>query len=197
MRAHLRPAFMLLLVFTALLGIAYPLATTGIAQLLFPSQAHGSLIAVDGRNVGSTLVGQAFPDSGWLVGRPAATSTPYDARSSAGSNLGPTSPTLDSLVRARAQQVREREGLAADQPVPVDLVTASGSGLDPHLSPASALLQVPRIARIRGIPEDSVRAVLARATSARTLGVFGEARVNVLYANLLLDGKSVERPGVF
>jgi len=197
MRAQLRPALMLLLVFTALTGLAYPLATTGIAQLLFPSQAHGSLIAVDGRRVGSALVGQAFPDSGWLVGRPSATSTPYDARSSAGSNLGPTSPTLDSLVRARVEAVREREGLAADQPIPVDLVTASGSGLDPHLSPASALLQVPRIARIRGIPEDSVRAILARATSPRALGVLGEARVNVLYANLLLGGKSFERPGVF
>lgn len=197
MRAHLRPAIGLLLVMSVVTGLLYPFAVSGLAQLLFPAETHGSLITVDGRVVGSSLVGQAFAGDQWLIGRPSAIGTPYDARTSSGSNLGPTSPVLDSLLASRVQHVRLREGIAGEAPIPVDLVTASGSGLDPHLSPAAAALQVPRLARVHRISEDSVRAILARATRSRDLGVFGEPRVNVLLVNLMLDGHPITPSGAF
>lgn len=197
MRAHIRPALVLLLIMSVATGLLYPLTVTGVAQLLFPVQANGSLIIVDSRTVGSALIGQEFSGDEWLIGRPSAIGTPYDARTSSGSNLGPTSAVLDSLLTSRVQHVRLREGLPLDARVPADIATASGSGLDPHLSPAAAALQVPRIARVRGLSEDSVRAILARATRPRDLGTLGEPRVNVLLFNLMLDGRAVTLPGAF
>lgn len=196
MRALLRPAIALVSLFALLTGVLYPLAITGIANAVFPAQARGSVIQRHGRAVGSRLIGQAFAGDRYLIGRPSATSVvPYNAAASSGSNLGPTNPVLDSLVRARAVEVRTREQLDAGAPVPVDLLTASGSGLDPHIAPASAALQVPRIARTRGMASDSVSAVIARATTARLWGMVGEARVNVLVVNLLLDGASASSLG--
>lgn len=194
MRTHLRPAVVLLLVCTVLTGGVYPLLVTGLASLLAPVQASGSVITLNGTAIGSRFVGQPFSSATYLHGRPSATSArPYDGASSSGSNLSPTNPVLDSLVRSRAAALRASEGLAADTPLPVDLLTASGSGLDPHVSPAAARLQAPRIARARGISTDSVTRVLDVATAPRWLGVVGEARVHVLLVNLLLDGRV--RPG--
>jgi K+-transporting ATPase ATPase C chain len=189
MRTHLRPALGLLLVLTVVTGGLYPALVTALASLLVPVQAGGSVLSVDGRAVGSRLVGQSFTGASYLHGRPSATSArPYDGAASSGSNLGPTSATLDSLVRVRAAALRTTEGLPADAPLPVDLLTASGSGLDPHVSPAAAALQAPRIARERGIPTDSVARIVAAATAPRWIGLVGEPRVNVLLVNLLLDG---------
>ncbi|MBL0937378.1 MAG: potassium-transporting ATPase subunit KdpC [Gemmatimonadaceae bacterium] len=193
-----RPTITLLLVMTVITGMIYPALTTGIARAVFPSQARGSVITLNGRDMGSRLVGQSFTDSAHLHGRPSATSAhPYDARSSAGSNLGPSSAILDSLVRERVTTVRALEGLSATTPVPGDLVLASGSGLDPHISPAAAELQVARLARVRGISADSVRRIIARATSNRLAGMVGEPRVNVLFVNLMLDGASLQQLGAF
>lgn len=190
MRSHLRPALGLLLVLTVLTGGVYPAIVTAIARVAFPVQASGSVIVAGDTAVGSRFVGQPFAGERYLHGRPSATSArPYDGAASSGSNLGPTNPTLDSLVRARAAAVRAAEGLAPDAPVPVDLLTASGSGLDPHLSPAAARLQATRIARARGLAPDSVLRVVDAATAPRWLGVAGEPRVNVLLVNLLLDGR--------
>jgi K+-transporting ATPase ATPase C chain len=190
MSRHLRPAAGLLLLATLVTGGLYPAVITAVAASALPTQATGSLLVVDGTAVGSSWLGQPFADARHLHGRPSATSArPYDGASSAGSNLGPTNPTLDSLVRARVAERRAIEGLDAGAAVPVDLVTASGSGLDPHISSAAARLQIPRIARTRGLPPDSVARVLAAATAPRWLGLVGEPRVNVLLANLLLDGR--------
>ncbi|MCU0625332.1 MAG: potassium-transporting ATPase subunit KdpC [Gemmatimonadaceae bacterium] len=193
MREQLRPAVVLLALMTLVTGAIYPALVTGIARLAFPWQATGSVLTVGGRAVGSALLGQPFSGDRHLIGRPSATGpVPYNGASSSGSNLGPVNPALDSLVRARVALVRAREGLAPDARIPADLVTASGSGLDPHLSPAAAALQAPRIARARGIPVDSVLGILRRAEAPRWLGLVGERRVTVLRANLLLDGTVVQ-----
>ena len=189
MRAHLRPALVMLFAFTVITGGVYPLVVTGIAKVVFPRQANGSLIVKDGKVVGSALIGQPFDDPRYFWGRPSATTPfPYNAGSSAGSNLSPTNPDLVKAVQARVDTLR-----AADPentaPVPVDLVTASGSGLDPHISPAAALYQVSRVARVRTLDPDAVRQLVERHTESRWLGILGEPRVNVLALNLALDGK--------
>ena len=172
------------LVTTLLLGLAYPLVVTGLAQLVFTHQANGSLLTRDGHTVGSTLIGQAFVSPAYLHGRPSAAGAGYDGLASGGSNLGPTSQALTEAVRARvAAAALDRPGA----PVPVDLVTASASGLDAHLSPAAALFQAARIARARGVDEDAVRQVITQHIEGRTFGLFGEPRVNVLLVNLALD----------
>jgi K+-transporting ATPase ATPase C chain len=183
----LRQSLLMLLVLTAVTGVAYPLAVTGLAQGLFPAQANGSLLMEDGKAVGSRLVGQPFTDPRYFWGRPSATSpVPYDAGASGGSNLGPTNPALRTAVRRRIEALRAADpGNAA--PVPVDLVTASASGLDPDISPAAAQYQVARVARSRGLPPATVRMLLAAHTSGRQLGVLGEPRVDVLELNLALD----------
>jgi K+-transporting ATPase ATPase C chain len=190
MRAHLRPALGLLLLGTAVTGGLYPLAVTTLAAVAVPAEAAGSVVVVDGGAVGSRFLGQPFAAPGHLHGRPSATAVrPYDGAASSGSNLGPTNPQLDSAVRARAAARRAVEGLAPAAPLPVELLTASASGLDPHISPAAARLQIPRIARVRGLAPDSVARLLAAATAPRWLGVVGAPRVNVLLVNLLLDGR--------
>ncbi len=188
MRAQVRPAVMTLLMFTVLMGIVYPLVVTGIAQLVFPHQANGSLIVVNGEAVGSELIGQSFDDPKYFWGRPSATSPyPYNAAASSGSNLGPSNPALMDAVKARIAALQ-----AADpsniQPIPVDLVTASGSGLDPNISIAAALYQVPRVARVRRMSEAAIRALVDQLTQGRQLGFLGEPRVNILELNLALDG---------
>jgi K+-transporting ATPase ATPase C chain len=184
----LRPAVLLLAIFTLLTGFLYPLAVTGIAQLAFPLQANGSLIVRNGQIIGSELIGQSFDDPKYFWGRPSVTPDyPYNAAASSGSNLGPSNPALKAAVESRIAALR-----AADpgntQPIPVDLVTASGSGLDPHISPAAAMYQVPRVARVRGLSEGEVIALVNRYTEGRQFGFLGEVRVNVLRLNLALDG---------
>lgn len=184
----LRPGAVLLGFFALLTGVAYPLAITGLAQVFFPGQANGSLVERGGRFVGSTLIGQHFEDPRYFWGRPSTTKPePYDARASAGSNLGPTNPALVAAVRARVERLRAADPEHAGQPVPVDLVTASGSGLDPHISPAAALFQIGRVARARFLAEDRVRSLVEAHVEGRTLGLLGEPRVNVLLLNLDLD----------
>lgn len=180
---------MLLVVLTVLTGIVYPLVVTGIAQLVFPHQANGSLIVRDGKVLGSQLIGQPFDDPKYFWGRPSATAPfPYNAAASAASNLGPTNADLVKAVQGRVSALRAVDpGNTA--PVPVDLVTASASGLDPHISPAAVLYQIARVARARGLSEDAVRALVARHTEGRQLGFLGEPRVNVLALNLALDGQ--------
>jgi potassium-transporting ATPase KdpC subunit len=180
-------AFLLLAILSILTGIVYPLAITGIAQIIFPRQANGSLIYRDGRAVGSSLVGQAFSDPKYFWSRPSATSPmPYNAESSSGSNLGPTNADLAKAVEERVVALRkaDRDNKA---PVPIDLVTSSASGLDPHISPAAAEYQVPRVTRVRGLSEETVRQLVANHTEGRTLGLLGEPRVNVVELNLALD----------
>lgn len=187
MRAQLRPAVMVLLILTILTGLLYPLAVTGIAQAIFPHQANGSLMIKDGRVIGSALIGQPFDDPKYFWSRPSATAPfPYNTAASAGSNLGPTNPSLIKAVQDRLAALK-----AADPsntlPVPVDLVTASGSGLDPHISPAAADYQVHRVARARGLDDAIVRRLVIARTEPRQYGVFGEPRVGVLELNLALD----------
>ena len=189
MTAHLRPALMCLILFTVITGVVYPLVVTGIAQVLFPVQANGSLIVRDGKVLGSTLIGQPFDDPKYFWGRPSATSPfGYNAGASSGSNLSPTNPDLVKAVQGRVEALRAADpGNTA--PVPVDLVTASGSGLDPHISPAAALYQVSRVARERKFSRETVLTLVERHTEGRFWGLLGEPRVNVLALNLALDGK--------
>ena len=178
MLTHLRPALVLTLFFMLLTGLAYPLAMTGIAQVVFPAQANGSLIVKDGAVIGSSLIGQSFATERYFHGRPSAVN--YDAATSSGSNLGPSSTSL-------FDQIKERAAAYGESNVPVDLLTASGSGLDPNVSPAGALAQVTRVATARGLTEDQVRSLVGQHTEGRELGILGEPRVNVLALNLALD----------
>ncbi len=191
---ELRTAVLLLLLLTVLTGVIYPLVVTGLAQVLFPHQANGSLIVRDGQVVGSELIGQRFTSDRYFHSRPsAAGESGYDGAASSGSNLGPTNETLVDAVRDRTAAYRRSNGLGASDPVPVDAVTASASGLDPHISPANAELQVARVARARGLPEQRVRDLVARSTEGRQWGIFGEPRVNVLKLNLALDAETAGR----
>jgi potassium-transporting ATPase KdpC subunit len=191
LRRQLWPAIALLAVLTVITGVAYPALVTAVAQAAFPSQANGSWIVVDGATVGSSLIGQSFSDPKYFWGRPSAAGvTPsnpggYDASSSGASNLGPTSKELIDVVAARVDALRRANG---DAPIPVDLVTASASGLDPDISPAGAAYQVPRVAKARGMTVAQVQAVVDRYTQGPLLGFLGAATVNVLEVNLALDG---------
>lgn len=187
MLSHVRPALVLLMFFTILTGVAYPLLVTGIAQGLFSSRANGSLIAKDGKIVGSALIGQPFDGPRYFWGRPSTTAPlPYNAASSSGSNLGPTNEALRQAVKERIAALQAAD---PDNPalIPVDLVTASGSGLDPHISLAAALYQVRRVAAVRGLDEAAVRHLVEMQIEPRLLGILGEPRVNVLQLNLALD----------
>lgn len=185
MKAQIRPAITLLALFTVITGVIYPLTVTGLAQILFPHQANGSLVVIDGKAYGSELIGQQFDETKYFWGRPSAAG--YNAAASSGSNLGPMNPSLEEVVQARMDALH-----AADPnntlPIPVDLVTASASGLDPHISVASALYQVSRVASARGLSEADVKSLVEKYTEGRQFGIFGEPRVNVLLLNLALDG---------
>jgi K+-transporting ATPase ATPase C chain len=184
MTRNLITAVLMTLVTTLLLGIAYPLVVTGLAQVLFPNQANGQLIERGGKVVGSRIIGQTFSSPGYFRSRPSAAGTGYDAANSAGTNLGPTNKKLIDAVRAAVQAAKKENPSA---PVPIDLVTSSASGLDPHLSPAAARFQVPRIARERGVPEGEIERLVEAHTEGRQLGFLGEPVVNVLELNLALD----------
>ena len=199
MLREIRPAIVMIVVMTALTGLVYPLGMTGIAQILFPHQANGSLLEKDGKVIGSALIGQNFAADNYFHGRPSATTetdpndatktvaVPYAADNSVGSNLGPTAQPLLDRVKDDAAKLHEENPSA---PVPVDLVTTSASGLDPDITPAGALFQVPRIAKARGLPEDRIRQLVADNTTGRFAGIIGEPRVNVLNLNLALDSAS-------
>jgi K+-transporting ATPase ATPase C chain len=196
MLREIRPAILLLLLLTAITGLAYPLAMTAIAGVVFPRQAQGSLIEKDGKVIGSALIGQEFKDDKYFHGRPSATSAPdpadstktvsapYSAVNSGGSNLGPTSKALNDRVKEDVEKLKAENSNAS---VPVDLVTTSGSGLDPDISPDAALFQVPRVAKARGLAEDRVRQLVTEHIQGRMAGLLGEIRVNVLALNLALD----------
>jgi len=196
MLREIRPAIIILVMLTLITGLAYPLAMTGIADVIFPKQAQGSLIERDGKVVGSALIGQEFVDEKYFHGRPSATTAPdpadstktvpapYNAANSGGSNLGPTSKALNDRIKEDVEKLKAENSSA---PVPIDLVTSSGSGLDPDISPEGALFQVPRIAKARNMPEDRVRQLVTENTTGRLAGLLGEPRVNVLALNLALD----------
>jgi potassium-transporting ATPase KdpC subunit len=190
MLRHLVTAILMTVVATVLLGIGYPLAVTALAQALFPDKANGQLIERDGRVIGSRIIGQPFTSPGYFYSRPSAAGAGYDAGASSGSNLGPTNKKLIDRVAADVAR------LQADNPgvaIPIDLVTTSGSGLDPHISPAAALYQVPRVARQRHLSEDAVRRLVAEFTEDRQFGILGEPVVNVLLLNLALDDRAPSR----
>lgn len=192
-RSQLRPAIVLTLLLCVITGFAYPGLVTGLARVLFPHQADGSLIVRNGQVVGSELIGQPFAGAGYFHGRPSATG--YNAAASAASNKGPTDLKLaDTLVKQAVDSALALDGVQPGK-VPSDLATGSGSGLDPHISPASAAVQVARVARARGLSEDVVRALVARHTEGRTFGILGDSRVNVLLLNLALDSASARPSG--
>jgi len=194
MKTLLRPAVMLFVLLTIVTGITYPLLVTGVARLAFSHQAEGSLLLKDGKPVGSSLIGQSFTEPRYFWSRPSATGPmPYNAGNSGGSNQGPLNPALTDAVKGRIEALKAADP-GNNAPVPVDLVTASGSGLDPHISVAAADYQAARVAKARGIAPDLVKAAIARHTEGRLLGVIGEARVNVLELNLDLDVTHNPRP---
>ena len=189
MTTIIRNSLMSLLLFTVITGFIYPLAVTGLAQAIFPKQANGSIIMKNGKAVGSKLLGQQFDDPKYFWGRLSATSPyPYNGAASSGSNLGPNNPNLMKAVQARIDALRSADPANAAK-IPVDLVTASASGLDPHISPAAAEYQLHRVAKTRGIADAAVRTLVAQHTQERRLGIFGEPVVNVLELNLALDGR--------
>lgn len=193
MLAQLKTSVLVLVAFSVLTGVIYPLAITGVAQLVFPALANGSLVIIDGKPVGSELIGQPFDDPKHFWSRPSATGPyPYNAGSSSGSNLAVTNPAQLHAIQSRVAKLRE-SGVPADQAIPIDLVTASGSGLDPHISVAAAQLQAPRVARVRGLDETTVADLVKAATEGRQFGILGEPRVNVLLLNLALDHRFLQR----
>ncbi len=203
MLRQIQPAIVMIILLTVITGFAYPLGMTGLAQLIFPHQANGSLIEKDGKVIGSELIGQNFADARYFHGRPSATTdtdpndptktvpAPYNASNSGGANAGPTSKSLIDRVTQDADKLKAENPSA---PIPVDLVTTSASGLDPDISPAAAYFQIPRVAQARGIPEDWLRGIVNQSIEGRSLGILGERRVNVLKLNMRLDAEAADTP---